>query len=48
MKIDLYEILYVDRHYPRKPLPGFLFIAFWCLVYLAMTAAGCAYLWVTR
>lgn len=48
MKTDLNEILYVNCHYPRKPLSEWLFIGLFMFIYLAMTAAACGWLWFTR
>lgn len=48
MKTDLNEILYVNCHYPRKPLGAWLFIGLFVFIYLAMTFAGCAWLWINR
>lgn len=45
---DLYEILYVNLHYNKKPWSGIGFIAFWCGLYLVLTGVGCAWMWFNR
>jgi hypothetical protein len=45
---NLDEILYVNIHYSRKPWGGLAFIGLFLLIYLAMTFAGCAWLWFAR
>ena len=48
MKTDLDEILYVNCHYPRKPINEWLFIGIFLFIYLFMTTIACALLWFCK
>lgn len=45
---NLQDIMYVNCHYPRKPMDGIVFVLVWALGYICAVGALCVYMWVNR